>query len=243
MLGNFGALGNQLWQIAGTIGTAAEMGAEASFPVWDYQPYFQVPSALFSGRQGDLDLGGNYLQDLKHFAFIQDSIRKYFKPSYPVEADILETYNDVFACRPLMAVHWRRGNNLDLPDHHPVCDISYFEQAISMFPNYQLVVFSDDLDFCRKQSIFKNAYFAAGNDPSIDVRLLTNEAPLSLYSVVKDLHFMAMCDAHIISNSSFSWWGAWLADGDVVVRPERWYGKAYTHLDVECMMPPHWISL
>jgi hypothetical protein len=41
-----------------------------------------------------------------------------------------------------------------------------------------------------------------------------------------DLKIMTMCDHHIIANSSYSWWGAWMnpREGKKVIAPKKWFG-------------------
>lgn len=40
----------------------------------------------------------------------------------------------------------------------------------------------------------------------------------------QDLYLMSCCKNHILANSSFSWWGAWLDNGKdkLVIAPEKW---------------------
>lgn len=246
-LGTWGALGNQLWEIAGTIGIANANYAEASFPKWDYQDCFSVPEHYFSDKTGDIDLSGNYLQDLIHFKDDQDLIREYFQPSVSMEVMLDDWHHDILSEKGTkIAVHVRRANNVFLPNHHPVCSLEYFEQALDMMGPGKVVVFSDDLDWCRQQSIFKDAYFAKGNAPGIDVMLLTNMNPLPLVSAALDLHLMARMDKFIISNSTFSWWSAWIRNPgkNNVIVPRPWYGPAYSHIDVKgTMIPDGWIEL
>ena len=246
-LGTWGALGNHLWEIAGTIGIATENFEEASFPKWEYQDDFSVPDNYFSNKPGDIDFSGNYLQDLKHFSHCTDMIRNYFQPSQAIR-DLMEVkYADLLALKDTkIAIHVRRANNLALPNHHPVCSLDYFERALDMMGPGTKVVFSDQIDWCRQQSIFKDAYFAEGNDPSIDVMLLTNMSPLALRSAALDLHLMAQMDKFIISNSTFSWWSAWIKNPgkNNVIVPRPWYGPAYSHIDVSTtMIPKDWIEL
>jgi hypothetical protein len=55
---------------------------------------------------------------------------------------------------------------------------------------------------------------------------------------------MSQCDHHIIANSSFSWWGAWLgANPDkTVVAPKRWFGPRNAHWDAKDIVPDGWLT-
>ena len=251
-LGHFGACGNQLFQIASTIGIALDNGGRPSFPRWEYQPYFSVPSEFFDGQEG-IDRPGEYLQDLKYFGKYFPLIKKYFSPSDYSEQYINQNYYEVFYKKhfftKLIAVHVRRANNVYLPDHHPVCPIEYYEKAIDLVLadqpsgfDHQLMVFSDDIEWCKEQLVFKNAIFANGNKPDIDPMRLTDAHPLALGSAAFDLLTMAKCEYHIISNSTFSWWGAMLGSSSIkTVYPDPWYGPALQHIDVKnTIIPSYW---
>ncbi len=60
-----------------------------------------------------------------------------------------------------------------------------------------------------------------------------------------DLCLMSLCSAQIIANSSFSWWGAWLADSEIVYAPQRWFGTTgYTAAhSTEDLIPERWTLL
>ena len=52
---------------------------------------------------------------------------------------------------------------------------------------------------------------------------------------------MTLCKGHIIANSSFSWWGAWLSDSDKVIAPSEWFkGSDNEHLDISDVIPDSW---
>jgi hypothetical protein len=242
-LGTNGALGNQLWEIAGTVGTALRAHEDYEFPMWDYTDYFYIPNRLFKHNVSDnaKDLSPAYLQELYHFEEYADLIHLYFKPSKMAEQIMAKS--PIYEAEDTIAVHVRRANNLNLPDHHPVCPIEYFEGAVDLAGEGQLVVFSDDLEWCKKQELFKDAIFADGNPDDIDIYELTGAQPLSLQSVVIDLLLMTTCSKHIISNSSFSWWGAWLANSEEVYYPQRWYGPALRHINWEEMIPEDWTKV
>ena len=71
-----------------------------------------------------------------------------------------------------------------------------------------VLIFSDDADWCNQQELFSDDRFTVseGNDAYTDM-FLQNQ-----------------CTYHIICNSSFSWWGAWLAGSEKVIAPKNWFG-------------------
>src|SRR3990172_1555471 len=116
-LGNYGRLGNQLFQIAGTLGMAEKYGAQASFPEWKYEQYFEnvlphgeMPTTRVEekhfhhydwGLTGDCDLRG-YMQSEKNFG----SERLKFKQEF---IDLVRLDNDIFH-RPVICIQVRRGD-------------------------------------------------------------------------------------------------------------------------------------
>ena len=80
------------------------------------------------------------------------------------------------------------------------------------------MVFSDDPEWCKQQELFKDDRFmiAEGNSGYVDMCL------------------MSLCSDHIIANSSFSWWGAWLAKGGQVIAPSDWFPDGKEVDDLYC---------
>jgi hypothetical protein len=113
-----------------------------------------------------------------------------------------------------VAVHVRRKDYLDLPVFQ-VCDSAYYREAIcdmrSHIPNPRFYIFSDDPEWCRSE-------FREADQEVVD---LEETAANPLY----DLHLMSLASHHIIANSTYSWWAAWLGDkpGQRVIMPDRWY--------------------
>jgi hypothetical protein len=134
------------------------------------------------------------------------------------------------------SLHVRRTDYVaDARTHatHGTCSLDYYERAISLIderlgdPTY--FVFSDDPAWARDNLSSSRTVFVDHNlgSPRGDAH---------------DLTLMAMCDAHVIANSSFSWWGAWLSrSSGPVVAPARWFARA--DLDARDLLPSQWIRL
>jgi len=235
LLGVNGALGNQLWQIAGVIGRAQMRGGKAIFPKWDYESFFNIPSNMFVSHPiaNAIDYAPDYMQEMDIW-YGNENVIPYFRPSQ-LMWDWMDSVYDIARLYDYTAVHIRRANNLALPDHHPVPSLDYFEKALDLLGAKDIMVFSDDMDWCRKQSIFKDARFAMGVPSDVDVMELTKYAPLNHESAAFDLHTMSMCSKFVISNSTFSWWAAFLSGSKDVVYPQHWYGPALAHIDTSVM--------
>ena len=110
-------------------------------------------------------------------------------------------------------------------DNHYNQSLDYYEKALSKFDSKrQVVIFSDDPQWCVEQKLFESDRFivSSGNDPYID------------------LYLMSQCDDFIIANSTFSWWGAWLANRGKVIAPKKWFGPNNSHLNTKDLYPEHW---
>lgn len=105
-----------------------------------------------------------------------------------------------------VAIHVRRTDYVDNPFYFDLFKDGYYERAMAEFPGEEFVVFSDDIEWCKQQPIFKGCEFSEGN------------------SEIEDMNYMAGCKGIIIANSSFSWWAAYLGDDNKkVVAPLEWY--------------------
>jgi Glycosyl transferase family 11 len=245
-----GRLGNQLWQVASTIGLAHQSGIEPRFPRWEYEPYFQVPQELFVDRLPELcyDLGADYLQELRHFEPIKNQIWEWFQPSDRALAALerpmrrLSTQlGGAVGLRHLTAVHVRRGDYLNLPSHFPPLSMTYYLRAMAQVrgehPDTTFVVFSDDADWCR------------ANFPEDCLVIDGVPRPVELADRVgepedqEDLFLYLFCDRHIIANSTFGWWGAWLSLDEAPLYPSTWFGPALAHIPWRAMFDRRWVEI
>jgi hypothetical protein len=171
--------------------------------IWERRHDFD--EELFTNCPDNVDLVG-YFQTEKYFKHIEDEIREDF------------TFNEelLFNCKAFLkenfdsdviSLHIRRGDYTVNPNH-PVQPISYYEEALSKMPELPVIVFSDDENWCKEQELFKSDRFLISEENTTDT----------------DLCLMSLCNYHIIANSSFSWWGAWLAKSKKVIAPKNWFG-------------------
>ncbi len=176
-----------------------------------------------------------YWQSEKYFFDIRDVIRKEFYPRAPLSAEGMKIADSVSSCESV-SIHIRRGDyvsNALVNSHHGVCSLKYYHQGIqyiaSHMPELNFFVFSDDPLWCRQNlHIPFHTSFIDRNDPERDY---------------EDLHLMSLCKHHIIANSSFSWWGAWLATSPykIVVGPKKWF--ALKERSTQDLIPRDWITL
>lgn len=179
--------------------------------------------------------GGAYLygfwQSWKYFSEIADELRVRLKSALLSGLDTDSVVQAIGACQSV-AVHVRRGDYLDpnMLDHFGVCEPAYYAGAMDLMrdrvANPRFFIFSDDPDWAR-------AHFGAS-----DVTVVSSAAR----DARADLAAMASCRSHILANSSFSWWGAWLGAGDdsIVIAPMPWYTESPRVSD---LIPAHWIRL
>ena len=239
-LGTNGRLGNQLFQIAGTIGRAYRAGDinNAIFPHWAYQPYFSVPDHYFVAANEiteSIDGGRAYMQDLREFADCADIIQEIFQPTEfaVTEAQSLHSHFNQFA--HTTAVHVRRGDYLGLEEVVNICPLHYFTIAMdhmrNTHPGTHFFVFSDDVNWCNEK-------LAESDDVTV---VATPVNATVMQSEMADFNLMRACDSLIISNSTFSWWAAFLSQSTDVVCPARWLkGIASAEVPIETLLPSHW---
>ncbi len=172
-----------------------------------------------------------YWQDETYFADAADTIRAEFRLRRSDAAPDARAMTEDHS--PLVSLHIRRGDYVHNPmanSVHGVLGLDYYRNAIELLAKrigerFRIVVFSDDIEWARQNLAFKQPLsFVSG----------------SIAMPHDDLHIMASCDHHIIANSSFSWWGAWLnpSQTKVVVTPKRWF--VASRLAHRHICPPSW---
>jgi len=162
---------------------------------------------------------------------IADELRMEFCFKEPAQGKNLEILKQIQQSKNSVSLHVRRGDYTLAAEGNIALPIDYYSHAISLFrerldePTF--FVFSDDMAF-TKEHLPKGlrAVFVDHNDAS---------------SSHEDLRLMSSCHHHIIANSTFSWWGAWLnprAD-KMVLAPKYWLLKRNSYYPD--LLPSNWM--
>ena len=174
-----------------------------------------------------------YWQSDKYFRKIEHILRDDFNFRKPLYGKWKVLNREILATNSVM-INIRRGDYLERLDYHGVVDLEYINSAIKMIKervqNINFYVFSDDMEWCRSNIV--------NNENMIFVGEEYYDLKYQFY-----LQLMINCKHFIISNSSFSWWSAWLAPNKnkIVIAPKKWF--VADHLDTKDLIPVNWIKI
>ena len=199
---------------------------------WRNEPHFQYWPRINEIRPY-VYLHG-YWQSERYFADVADQIRQDFTFRMPWDDADLAVCERMRA-QPSASFHVRRGDYTFNKNQriYAMCDLAYYRDAVHLLrqrvPGVRLFAFSDDPDWVLEQ-------FGAELDPFEIVR--HNSGSRS----ANDMRLMSQSDHHIIANSSFSWWGAWLNPSlnKIVVAPRRWF---VDNTDDHDLIPSSWLRI
>jgi hypothetical protein len=183
------------------------------------EPYFHFKKIPYNKN---LRING-YFQSEKYFIHNKEKILNLFSIDEESKNLIDKKYSKILE-KNTCSLHVRRGDYLNLPNHHPSCSLEYYLESINQFEKDTLfLIFSDDLDWCKENFKGENFIFIEGNEDYID------------------LWTMSLCKNNIIANSTFSWWGAWLNTNPTkkVLCPSVWFGNSITNNTID-LMPKTW---
>lgn len=200
------------------------------------EPHFHYDSA-FEALGPQTSLFG-YFQSERYFGSITKSLRGWFSPREPFGGAAADVLSRIEASRLPISVHVRRGDYLNpgTAEFHGILGESYYSEALGRLEGEigggtELFVFSDDPVAAEQILNFvpKSRLVHVRGDP---------ERPW------EDMALMARCRHHIIANSSFSWWGAWLNDAQdkVVIAPRAWFApNELRKVNTADLYPVGWI--
>ena len=258
-----GGLGNMMFQIAATKSIAIDNDTDCSFPNLDSHLNYLNQETTYNPKlkhsfeyrdlfknlkktpincrkiltypfeyvniklpKSDIIIDG-FFQSEKYFVHNREMIIDYMKPPQKVFNTIQEKYKEHLKNKTT-SIHVRRGDYVAHQSHHPTQTLDYYNEAVNTVKDKTelFLIFSDDIKWCKDNLKIKNSVYIENEKDYIE------------------LYLMSLCDNNIISNSSFSWWGAWLNNNrnKIVVGPKRWFGPAIKH-DTSDILPESWIKL
>lgn len=148
-----------------------------------------------------------YYQNEQYFEKYSENIKELFGP--PLEfINRIRTEIPVIFNTEVTVINVRRGDYLYYPNYHPVVSPEYIFKALHLVPSKKYLIASDDIPWCKEHLNLHNAIYLEG------------------WKSHEQLWIMSMCHHFIISNSSFSWWAAYLSrhPWKTVIAPETWFG-------------------
>lgn len=179
-----------------------------------------------------LTLKGNWylegwFQDSRYFRQYRDVIAKEILPRKKIK--ISHVLAEHLRTRQTVSVHIRRG---DFKKDWNVLPVDYYYRAMECMaekvPAPFWIVFSDEIEWVKTHMDFgKHCYFIG------DKEHLKDE---------EEFMVMRSCRHHIIANSTYSWWGAWLGrnEDEIVIGPDKWF---LTGVYSENIMPEEWARI
>ena len=207
-------------------------------PGWRYEVFRE---RSFAFDPAVLELRGNillegYWQSERYFADIADIVRLEFSPAAAPAAGAASHQANIRDTNAV-SVHVRRGDYVSNPGanrYHGVCDLDYYRRAVEIItrtePQPHFFVFSDDPEW-------------AAQNLRLGFPTVVVESAGGDDGARADLHLMSLCRHHIIANSSFSWWGAWLnpKPEKKVVAPQKWFAAGAR--DTRDLVPADWMRI
>lgn len=169
-----------------------------------------------------------YWQSERYFNQIELLIRDRFQFVEPLDSDNRARLDEIKNCNSV-SLHVRRTDFLK--QNNWAISPQYYLRAINTLNNKLdepvYFVFSDDLIWARNQFFGPQFRYVEGNTGARSFR---------------DMQLMSHCRHHIIANSTFSWWGAWLNPfaGKIVIAPDCWQPELQGTRDI---LPQNWVTL
>jgi len=167
-----------------------------------------------------------YLQNNPCVAIVRDVLTSMFRESNNVKR--LKRYGDF-----IVAIHVRRGDYLlSINKGYGVLPMRYYLEAMSRarakMNGCKFLVLSDDPKYVDGVFAFEDC--------------ITVSQLLGVGSSLRDLYIMSRCNAMITANSSLSWWGASLQEGDDIITPAKWFEDKKND-ELADLIPPTWTRI
>lgn len=206
-------------------------GRHASSTLFKEKHFGYDPDVLELGDESSLD---GYFQSENYFKGIEQVIRNDLQFRVPFSDREVSAYEEKISNSNSVAIHIRRGDYLKKPLHN-ICTEDYYFNSVEYIreslagPHF--FVFSDEIEWCR-------ANMKSGDYDFVDLNITEQR--------LVEFHLMCSCKHIIISNSSFSWWAAWLISNPekTIVSPNRWFNdEAMNARAMRDTIPDSWVRV
>jgi hypothetical protein len=205
-------------------------------PVFIYEKHYQFDEAILTKEIKPLTCFSGYWQSEKYFKSIESVIRQdlIFKEDIPEKnlrlAEAIQSKNSVcLHVRRLLGIAEGKINEEGLKFHGAI-DLPFYQKAIEYIAqrqeNLHFYIFGDVIDWAKEHiKLSFPCTFVEGN---LDYQ---------------DLQLMSLCKHHIIPNSTFAWWSAWLNTNPkkIVIAPDAWF--ADKTVNTKDIYPESWIRI
>lgn len=217
LIGKKGRLGNSLFQVASTVGLAHKHKTEFSFNDNELSEYFKGPFPIKNNVlpelmeqhyhfhdweiKGDIALNG-YLQSRKYWKDCEKEVREMLCFKDHVYEGLKEYNTENAIC-----ITVRRGDFVNNSNYYQLGVMYYILALIEHFPDWRtrpIIILSDNIEWCR-----------------VHFECLPNVRFAEDLNAYEQLALGTLCSDFIISNSTFSWWVAYLANRGKVIRPVK----------------------
>ncbi len=197
---------------------------ESRFPHFEPEILALPPNVYLDG----------YWQSARYFQQIEEVLRKDLQLIKPLSPYSLNLRSQIMQ-KEAVSLHIRRADYISssyILNLIGICEPPYYHQAISEIlqrvPKAHFFIFSDEPGWAKANLKLPEAH-----------TLVEPPAPTKDY---EDMILMSNCQHHIIANSTYSWWGAWLnpSKSKVVIAPKKWFNSWPDHVD---LFLPNWIRL
>ena len=175
----------------------------------------------------------SYFQDSRIFSkrVVSERLRKDFScPKERKQKEAFRKWKEAIERVPSASVHVRRTDYLSREDHARlyggICTEEYYKKAVELIlekePNTVFFIFSDDKEYVKEH--YNDERFIVVDDDGLDD--------------IDEFFLISECRHHILANSTYSWWSAWLDDNEeaMIIAPEKWLNRPHQpHLHTKKM--------
>lgn len=231
-LGKYGRMANGLFEITSVLGIAERNNATAIFPAWEYEKYFDIELQRGEFVTSNIYKEPNYhynepeiTGDTELIGYFQSP--KYFGSTTPrFKTDFLSQQCAKLPAGEKICVHIRRGDYIGHEAYYQL-PVTWYIKALMTIEGWQekpIVFISDDMGYAKTHfECLPNAHFIQGNE-------------------AEHMAMGSLCDHFICSNSSFSWWSAYLGEQKNVIYPSIYFRGSYSNKSTKDLWPENWHS-